>query len=135
MVLPLLPWLLIARTTGVLLLGPHMWVVGERSRAAAAAEAEKASFADRYAKTTDPTEKWELLNDELKRQDEEEDNQEKAEEKAQTALPFSEHAAHRRAYNSGRHLAVVVPGSRVPCQRFPGEPCPMRSSAAPEVHV
>ena len=38
LVAPLLPWLAIARVAGALALGPHMWILGARARAAGTAE-------------------------------------------------------------------------------------------------
>ena len=142
-VLPLLPWLFIARAVGILLLGPHMWVYGRRQRAALAEAQAKAAreaaapeespeqLAKRYVAAADPRERLEMLRAEMAKRDEAQQKEAKAAEDAARALPYAEHAERRYAYGGGQHLMLTVPGSRVTYRRFATAPDHLRSGCRP----
>ena len=75
-VLPLLPWTIVLRVVGALLLGPHMYLVGSKARrvaaeeeaAAAKAIEDEAALQKRYAEATD-RDAFQILRDECEKAD------------------------------------------------------------------
>ena len=116
-VLPFLPWLLISRTVGILMLGPHMWWVGSKRRKSAAEAEAKAEvereLMRRYASERKLTNRTRLLDDEKRLRDEKAAEEAAALEAEEASLPFAKHAEHRKSYGKSDNLNVHVRGSRV----------------------
>ena len=142
-VLPLLPWLLICRGTGILLLGPHMALVGrwrrQATKAAAAADdttlvwtASGGSYmthvVNRYALASSEAERQDVVSQEHVRRAQEAETARIAAEKSAAALPFASHAARRR--QASEHV-IELQGSRTVQHKFSAALDPARSSAAP----
>ena len=150
LVAPLLPWLLLSRCVGALLLGPHMWVVGMRRRDGAAAAAVAAADATLVHTASGRTHETGLVREYSLAASAEEraavvavarERRKKvaaeaakaaaAEEKAAAALPFAAHATLRRQAAGHGGLLFEVRGARTAQDKFtPSLPDPARSSAA-----
>jgi hypothetical protein len=135
LVLPLLPWYYLCRATGLLLLGPHMWLVGSKRRRAAA-EALRDTPEERTRRIytePDKARRERLITAERMRREQDAEKAAKDEELARSALPLAQSASARRAYvrqmeGRGLHGAVENQGSRVQLHKLPCLPDPDRSS-------
>ena len=142
-VLPLLPWLLICRGTGILLLGPHMAIVGSwrRQAAKAAAAADDTTLVwtasggsymthvvKRYALASSEAERHDVVGQEHVRRAQEAETARIAAEKSAAALPLASHAARRR---QASEQVIELQGSRTVQHKFSAALDPARSSAAP----
>lgn len=136
LVLPLLPWQLVSRAAGALLLGPHMWILGSRRRKAAR-EALLDTLEERanriYAEPS-AAQRRSLLAAERERREHEAEMAARSEEEARRALPLARSASSRRAYvrqlrGRGLHGEIENQGSRVCLSKLPFTPDPDRSSA------
>ena len=148
LVAPLLPWLLLSRCLGALLLGPHMWAVGARRRAPRRAAAAVVAAADallvytasgrtyktglvqRYSlaagaeRETIVAAAW---NDHTAMKAE----AAAAAEKLVAAMPLAAHSRLRREVAGYGSLVFEVHGARTAQDKFtPALPDPARSSAA-----
>ena len=146
---PLLPWLLMSRCLGALLLGPHMWAVGARRRGGAAVA--KAASADallvytasgkyyetglvsKYQFAANLEERAAIVAAARKEYDTKKAEAAAAAEKAAAAMPYAAHGRLRREHSLTRCSGVMfeVHGARTAQEKFsPALPDPARSSAA-----
>ena len=149
LVAPLLPWLLMSRCLGALLLGPHMWAVGARRRGGAAVA--KAAAADallvytasgkyyetglvsKYQFAANLEERAAIVAAARKEYDTKKAEAAAAAEKAAAAMPYAAHGRLRREHSLTRCSGVMfeVHGARTAQEKFsPALPDPARSSAA-----
>ena len=149
LVAPLLPWLLMSRCLGALLLGPHMWAAGARRRAGAAAAAAAAADAlpvytasgcfyetglvRSYSLAGGAEERAAIVAAARKDRDTKAAAAAAAAEKAAAAMPLAAHGRVRREHALAHCSGVMfeVHGSRTAQEKFsPALPDPARSSAA-----
>ena len=149
LVAPLLPWLLMSRCLGALLLGPHMWAVGARRRGGAVAAAAAAADAllvytasgrfyetglvRNYSLAGSAEERAAIVAAARKDRDTKKAEAAAAAEKAAAAMPHAAHGRLRREHSLTRCSGVMfeVHGARTAQQKFtPALPDPARSSAA-----
>ena len=130
--LPFLPWLLVSRLVGFAALGPHMWLLGMRSRAAEAQakreEQEAAEMANRYAEARSASARRALISEERRRREHQARVAEEEEAKCRAGLPHAAHALRRRELGAA---VVEVRGSRVTYQKVRCHPDLERSAARP----
>ena len=149
LVAPLLPWLLMSRCLGALLLGPHMWAIGARRRAGAAAAAAAAADAllvytasgrfyetglvRNYSLAGSAEERAAIVAAAREDRDTKKAEAEAAAEKAAAAMPHAAHGRLRREHSLTRCSGVMfeVHGARTAQEKFsPALPDAARSSAA-----
>ena len=109
-VLPLLPWLFLMRLTGLLLLGPHMVLVGQYLKIHEPPPAD--SFTN-WARATDVHQRQQIVNIEKERRALEKHIEIAAETKRKSKLPFASVMQERRAAGQKLLRALTHHGSIV----------------------
>ena len=109
-VLPLLPWLFLMRLTGLLLLGPHMVLVGQYLNIHEPPPAD--SFTN-WARATDVHQRQQIVNIEKERRALEKHIEIAAETKRKSKLPFASVMQERRAAGQKLLRALTHHGSIV----------------------
>ena len=132
-VFPFLPWLVICRVLGMIVLGPHMAYFGHQQRKAAAEVAKAEEFAEhvakRYAEAKGEAERSRLLREEHQRREVQAKKEAVEMDKYLAGLPYADHARRRKQHGNS---AVIVHGSRVKEYKLDCMPDPLRSAAHPE---